>query len=736
VSDPLEFTQAVDKLLAQAKQSYQRRLLLLAGEQAWAYQQADIVLARASVNRVLWVGAHTPSFVAPSLQLLTNSQARQYLGQETDLLIYDGWSGLDPSALSALCGTVKAGGLVVIMMPVLTAWAQFDDPDYQRLLVHPFNANDLSGRFLRRLQQSLLSDAHCLRVEQKHAIAFSPPAVAKAVDQSRDDDSIIDACITADQSKAVAAIIRVQQGHSRRPLVITADRGRGKSAALGIASAKLMLQQAEQSPPLKIIISAPLPSSVMTAFKHVSMILAAPAATDTRRLTHGLTSFEFVAPDELLRHHYEASLLLIDEAAAIPASLLEKLLARYSRIVFSSTVHGYEGTGRGFDIRFKATLDEKTPQWKALSLQQPVRWSANDPVESWLFKAMLLSAEPIADDNLSQLQAGLCVTELIERDQLLVNEADLSGLFGLLVAAHYQTSPDDLRILLDGPNISVWVSRYQGQIVAAALLAAEGGFDEPLAIEVTQGRRRPRGHLIPQTLAAHAGFQSAPLFRYQRVVRIAVHPAVQRSGIGQQLMSAIVEKARVDHFDFVGSSFAATKDMLAFWSSLNFISVRLGISRDSSSGCHSAVVLSALSISAGELLNDIRQRFVNQLPQLLPQLYPLLEAELVLALMNGAELSDMYKLDQQDFMDINAFIAGQRQYKMCAVPLWKLAVSVVCLPGLNKSMNVAQQQLLVSKILQANSDVDVVATFSFTGTKELMRKLRKLVALIKPLLHD
>ena len=118
--------------------------------------------------------------------------------------------------------------------------------------------------------------------------------------------------------------------------------------------------------------------------------------------------------------------------------------------------------------------------------------------------------------------------------------------------------------MLDGPNISVWVTRYLGQIVAAALVADEGGFDQALSELIWQGKRRPQGHLMAQSLSAHCGFKEAPLLRYQRVMRIAVHPLLQRQQIGKQLISEIILQARQQGIDCVGSSFAATADILPF----------------------------------------------------------------------------------------------------------------------------------------------------------------------------
>ena len=187
-----------------------------------------------------------------------------------------------------------------------------------------------------------------------------------------------------------------------------------------------------------IVITAPLIASVQPVFEHAARLLGVEPSGGN--IYYQQSRLQFMAVDELIRNKPQADLLLVDEAAAIPAFMLEQYLTNYKHIIFSTTVQGYEGSGRGFDIRFTQTLDNKTPQWQSCLLKQPVRWADNDPVEAWLFDSLLLKERRVDKTVLASCELKLCVSEKLNRDMLLANKADLEQLFSLLVSAHYQTS--------------------------------------------------------------------------------------------------------------------------------------------------------------------------------------------------------------------------------------------------------------------------------------------------------
>jgi tRNA(Met) cytidine acetyltransferase len=680
--------------------------MVLAGGCDWCRQSAKDLLFDTQRPR-LWVGEGMNG-----IECIPAAAAAQWLGRELDLLVYDAWSGFDVDAFGAISGTLRGGGLLLLLTPPLEQWPDFNDPNNARIAVYPYSGEQVGGGFFRRLAGVIRAAKGVSLIEQGAAL----PAVPYA--GSAKEPGLVDAiCRTTDQQQAVEAILKVVSGHRRRPLVLTSDRGRGKSAALGIAAAQL-LQQGHR----RILVTAPRLDAVQPLFAHAAALL--PGATVSRAGVHwGEGHIEFAPPDALARQPQAAELLLIDEAAAIPAQLLEQLLRHHARLVFATTVHGYEGTGRGFAVRFHQVLDAQAPGWRALRMEQPIRWASNDPLERLVFRALLLSAEPAPEQALAGARMETAEIAWLERDALAADEVTLSELFGLLVLAHYRTAPSDLRHLLDSPDVSVVVMRHNGHVAATALLAAEGGIDAAMAQAIWAGTRRPRGHLIPQSLAAHLGLEQAPLLHGQRVMRIAVHPALQGLGLGSRLLGALGERAREQGLDFLGASFGISAPLLRFWQRAGMVPLRIGVSRDHSSGSHSLIVLRALSDRGEQQLDEARMRFHRQLPYLLAEPLQPLEAALACELLRDDPASPP-ALTEWEWRELSGFAGANRGYDFTLRPLWELTVAALADRHATTHLSAGECALLVMKVVQHRPWAEVARASGLAGRGEVLAVLK------------
>ena len=700
-------------LAQEAAASYQRRTLVLAGSRDWGRAAAAAALEAANLTDVLWLTDQA----AEGFDALEAAQAHKVLGRELDVLVLDAYAGFDPDAFGAAVGTVRGGGLLLLLTPPFARWPDFPDPQNARITVaphRPHRPKALSGRFLRRLVRVLETSQELALVREgvEPAAESSPsrPLSTEFTPPWKEGEE----CRTEDQRQAVEALLRAARGHRRRPAVLISDRGRGKSAALGIAAARLLRQGAR-----RIILTGPRLESVRPALEQAARLL--PGCDAGRgHLRLGTAAFEFVPPDALCLAPRPAELLLVDEAAAIPGAILQRLLQHYPRIAFASTVHGYEGSGRGFAVRFRKVLDALTPGWREIRLETPIRWAPGDPLERLAFSALLLDADPAPGPALSGLAPDRCELLQLERERLVEDEQTLGELFGLLVLAHYRTTPLDLRHLLDGPNVSVFVLRFRGHVAATALCVDEGGFDAAIARQVYLGKRRLRGHLLPQTLSQHLGIESAPLLRCRRVMRIAVHPAVQGRGLGTRLLRELGTSATEADMDYLGSSFGADSGLLRFWQQSGFLPVRIGVSRDAASGTHSAAVMQPLSGAGHELYELARSRFRRHLPHMLADALRDLEPLLAAALLRQTGPPLPPPLDAQDWRDLSAFAFGRRLYEVCPGPIWDLACFALAQPGLKA----ADRTLLIARVLQRRSWKEVADLLGLSGRKAALAALR------------
>ncbi|WP_342595438.1 GNAT family N-acetyltransferase [Salinicola lusitanus] len=623
-----------------------RGVLWIADDAPQAVSKARAWIAAGRWHSPLWIGpelalSSQASPLPEGITRLSASRARGQLGSEHDLVIFDALSpeaGFDPDAFGAISGTVLAGGWLVLLTP--RHWQQptgadwLPDADYRRLAHWPHDAETLSTYYLQRLAGGLRDSADLavwpsdtalpLSSSAIFSVPSSDPVIDSSIEPALDPDSHIEDrvndsdCLTRDQAEAVSRLTRMRR---RRPVVLVADRGRGKSAALGIAAARRLMRGER-----RLWIAASSSVAVEAVFERLQRLLPGGRRDAGRfevRVDGRECRVEWLAPEQvvpaLAARDIDAQsppTLFVDEAAAIPAARLVDWLGRFPRIAFATTVHGYEGTGRGFEIRLREALDRLTPEWRRLPLDTPIRWAAGDPLEALTRDLLCLDAEIVAVDP--AVARSMPVAHVwLDRAALARDDDLLRSIFGLLVQAHYRTSPSDLRHLLDGPDVHLLAAFVGDMAVGICVVQQEGGFDAALAEAIHRGQRRPRGHLLAQSLATHGGYREAALASWWRIMRIAVHPQARREGIGSAMIGRVAATARERAVDHLGVSYGAEPSLTGFWRRQGFRSLRIGLTREASSGEPAQMMALALADDSARLLDRMHDDFVRHLPDLL-----------------------------------------------------------------------------------------------------------------------
>jgi len=107
----------------------------------------------------------------------------------------------------------------------------------------------------------------------------------------------------------------------------------------------------------------------------------------------------------------------------------------------------------------------------------------------------------------------------VSRDERAHDEALLRAIYRLLHQAHYRTSPDDLKHLLDLPGQSLYIATRGADVAGVLHLRHESPLPEALAAAVIRGERRPQGRLLLQQLLTHSqnpAYNPRPLSKHIR----------------------------------------------------------------------------------------------------------------------------------------------------------------------------------------------------------------------------
>lgn len=548
-----------------------RELLILMGEDDFLAHQLNHNL---SLKRAVWIGDVSPHFATQAY--FPFSKTKNLLGSEFPAIIYDARQGIHLDALAMAAGTLQDGGQLLLL---LNHWADLaNQPDSDSLRwsgeKHAIN----TPHFIAFLQEKITK--YGFPVYQNMPLTLALPTPSK--DRSPDCQPTLEqACLLQQMAETEEAI-----------LIVTAKRGRGKSALAGLFAK----QQLAQNQP--VILTAPNKSAVN--------IFNAFAGTE----------ITFMPPDELSQNLSDAPQqfadhwLFVDEAAMIPLDILFRLTNAFKRVVLTTTIHSYEGTGRGFLLKFMAKTNRTLRHFELFT---PLRWQADDKLEAFIDDLLLCDCE----DRLPQPPYDVALAELIQISHCeRIPHDQIESVYGLLTLAHYRTSPLDLRRLLDAPQQQFYLAQALNSLLGCVWAVPEGGLtDKTLIRQIRRGERRPRGNLVAQMLCFQAGLEEACELCSLRISRIAVQPNWQQQGLGQRLIAQMKQQIKQQGaVDFLSVSFGYTPELLAFWQKCGFILVHFSESKEASSGCYSVVALCPLSEKGQVFVQRAEKQFQRNLP--------------------------------------------------------------------------------------------------------------------------
>lgn len=639
-----------------------RSLRHLVGPPSATEAEAVRALEGLPADDVLWIGETAPApYVA-----CPPSTLRRALGSSHAAVVLDLHDGVDPDRIAAAQGFVIAGGRLVLR------WDPTPPPS-PRLALAPWPAAAVGRRTELRLRAS------------------GPDAPLQPRRPSSGNQ---------EQTNLVDRLTSHVEGP---PCVValTARRGRGKSTALALALAAL----AASGPPRRVLVTA-------------------PSATAVAEITSRLPGIRWVDPLEALER--DADIVVVDEAAQLSVALLRQLVARHptAHLLFATTTGGYEGTGRGFVLRFLASLSDDPRPLHRETLVTPIRWDADDPLEAWADERLFLAPrQPPAPPSATGAEV-----RAVPADRLAADEGLLHDVVGLLAHAHYRTTPADVHRMLDSPNLDVHVAWAHGRLVGATLVAREGGLPAATCEAMAKGTLRIRGHALADTLVCHAAQPDLGTTPLVRSVRIASHPELRRTGTARLM----VEHVHASHQPFLfGTLFGATPGLVRFRRAVGYELVRLGASRGSRTGEPSAVMVRPTDAASRARVEALRAQLARDLPLQLRLLHgdgelplaPELEAELLRGLPAPPPWTGPEALAA-----VASYVRRERPFEAVASALLHLH------EGGHLRLEPAERRLVEARLLATRSWAGLARDLGHPSVREAMRAMRRAVAAaVRPL---
>lgn len=723
----------VKKLLGEARECYQRRMIVIFGKRMDSHKLLKIILSMVQGKKLIMM--HRKDIEYEECEVAELRDIDNYLGTTYDFVAVDFHHSLVPNDLGKIINVCRGGGLICLLFPPPEEWHKSKNFFHEIILTPPYTFDDIKHNFSKYLEKKIwegegiaiidasssqiLKDGSfvCTRNYTKNSIVYP--------ETSKFSLDIYDICITQDQ---VDALNKLEKIGERGVGVLIADRGRGKSSLLGIYLGALALSRKK----LDAVVTSPSPKNVREIFRFVEetlkrrKIVVEKIEKDGEIVEIKNKSIRIRYAEPLEASKIFSDVMIVDEAAGIPVPLLFKYLSRSDVIVYSSTVHGYEGTGRTFSIRFLGGLKERIKDMVYIEMHQPIRYSEDDPIERWSFSTLLLDAEPPDIINVDVNKLKYVRTSI---ESLLKDSKKLREYYGIFVLAHYRNNPNDFGILCDAPNQEIrYMETQEGSVVCSVQLAREGGLPEHIIFEMYYGHF-PAGNIIPDTVIKHYRDTEFGKLKGYRIVRIATHPNLMRKGIGSKMLEKICRES----VDWVGASFGATPDLLRFWIKNGFHIIHVSPKESEVTGEFSVVVIKGRSREAKRKIKEMRKIFVERFLISLAEIHRNMDVDVAFEILRDFSKEEKsIELSPLDWKRIILYAYGPAMYEVVRDSIYKLTVQYFTRKT-NIKLNEEQEKILIGKVLQGKH-WDIVAreigrgpTYVVIELREIIRKLLEII---------
>lgn len=532
-------------------------------------------------------------------------ETQNILGSTYGMLVLQDFEAITPNILARTIETVEGGGMIVLLLPSMTSLKQLYTMTmdvHQRFRTN--DEHDITPRFNERFLLSLASCHSCLVLDdqlnilplssyikdikpvvlddeersQNHIVSAKEKellALRESLQDTQPVGTLVDQARTLDQAKGILQFISaISEKTLQTTVALTAARGRGKSAALGIAIAAAIAYGYSN-----IFVTSPSPENLKTLFEFIFKGFDAlkykdqvdyeivqstnpafnKAIVRVNIFREHRQTIQYIQPQDYQKLG-QAELLVIDEAAAIPLPIVKKLLGPYL-VYISSTINGYEGTGRSLSLKLIQELREKSSQstnksgrkFYEIKLEEPIRYGENDHVEKWLYDVLCLGATTATQITNKCPHPSDCSLYYVNRDTLFsynpASEAFLHNMMSLYVASHYKNTPNDLQIMSDAPNHHLFVllgpidenTTTLPDIYTVIQVGLEGNINKETVVANLIRGQSPTGDLIPYLISRQYQETDFGTLSGARIVRIATHPDYIGTGYGQRAMELLTK---------------------------------------------------------------------------------------------------------------------------------------------------------------------------------------------------